>query len=74
MKYSILFYLSFIEELWKIMSKINTFSQNPDKEGYFGKYGGRYIAETLMPLVLELEKSYEEAKKDKKFLSFLASS
>ena len=51
------------------MSKINTFSQNPDKEGYFGKYGGRYIAETLMPLVLELEKSYEEAKKDKKFLS-----
>ncbi len=51
------------------MSKTNTFSQNPNKEGYFGQYGGRYIAETLMPLVLELDKSYEDAKKDKIYLS-----
>lgn len=38
-----------------------------DKNGKFGQFGGRYVAETLMPAVLELEKAYNLAKKDKKF-------
>ena len=41
----------------------NTYKGWPDKNGYFGKYGGRYVAETLMPLILEVEKNYESLKK-----------
>jgi tryptophan synthase beta chain len=39
----------------------------PDKTGHFGIYGGRYISETLMPVVLELEKAYRKFKDDKNF-------
>ncbi|MBI5875313.1 MAG: tryptophan synthase subunit beta [Deltaproteobacteria bacterium] len=39
----------------------------PDKQGHFGIYGGRYISETLMPVVLELEKAYLKFKSDKNF-------
>ncbi len=39
----------------------------PDKRGRFGKYGGQYVPETLMPAMLELEKAYLAAKRDKKF-------
>ena len=39
----------------------------PDAAGHFGAYGGRFVAETLMPLLLELEKAYEAAKKDPAF-------
>jgi tryptophan synthase beta chain len=39
----------------------------PDERGKFGKFGGRYVAETLMPAVLKLTKAYEKAKNDKKF-------
>ncbi|MBI5189719.1 MAG: tryptophan synthase subunit beta [Nitrospirae bacterium] len=39
----------------------------PDKGGHFGIYGGRFVPETLMPALLELEKAYAAAKKDKKF-------
>lgn len=42
-----------------------------DKNGKFGQFGGRYVAETLMPLVLELEKAYEEAKSDPEFVKEL---
>ena len=45
----------------------------PDKKGHFGVFGGRYAAETLMPVLLELEKAYTEAKKDKTFRKELAS-
>lgn len=45
----------------------------PDKKGHFGVFGGRYAAETLMPVLLELEKAYNEAKKDKTFRKELAS-
>ncbi len=38
-----------------------------DKNGKFGQFGGRYVAETLMPALLELEAAYAKAKKDKKF-------
>ncbi|MBN8531754.1 MAG: tryptophan synthase subunit beta [Alphaproteobacteria bacterium] len=39
----------------------------PDSRGYFGEYGGRFVAETLMPLILEVEKHYEAARKDASF-------
>lgn len=39
----------------------------PDAQGHFGPYGGRFVAETLMPLILEVEKSYKEAKTDPTF-------
>jgi tryptophan synthase beta chain len=45
----------------------NSFRTGPDERGHFGIYGGRFVAETLMPLILELEKAYVEAKADPKF-------
>ena len=39
----------------------------PDERGHFGEYGGRYVAETLMPALLELEQVYAEAKTDPEF-------
>ncbi|MBU6398339.1 MAG: pyridoxal-phosphate dependent enzyme, partial [Rhodospirillales bacterium] len=39
----------------------------PDARGRFGEFGGRYVAETLMPLILELEAAYRAAKADPKF-------
>ena len=47
--------------------KKNSYKNYPDKNGYFGQYGGRYVAETLMPLILDLEKKYLFYKKNKKF-------
>ena len=38
------------------MTNKNSYSQWPDEKGYFGQFGGRYVAETLMPLILEVEK------------------
>ena len=46
---------------------LNTFMAGPDEAGHFGMFGGRYVAETLMPLILDLEKAYEEAKVDPDF-------
>lgn len=45
----------------------NSFRTGPDENGHFGIFGGRFVAETLMPLILELEKAYAEAKKDPAF-------
>jgi tryptophan synthase beta chain len=45
----------------------NTWSQFPDAQGRFGAFGGRYVAETLMPLVLDLEAEYARAKTDPAF-------
>ena len=42
----------------------NSFRNGPDDKGRFGDYGGRFVSETLMPLIIELEKSYQELKKD----------
>ena len=39
----------------------------PDKTGHFGIFGGRYVAETLMPVLIELEKAYREARQDRLF-------
>src|SRR2546425_4798741 len=44
----------------------------PTKQGRFGLYGGRYVPETLMPALIELEKEYSRAKKDRRFQSELA--
>ena len=44
----------------------------PDAEGRFGPYGGRFVAETLMPLVLELERAYREARADPAFTGLMA--
>ncbi|HLI20605.1 MAG TPA: tryptophan synthase subunit beta [Stellaceae bacterium] len=49
------------------MSSPNTFRAGPDERGLFGMFGGRYVAETLMPLVLEVERAYEAAKRDPEF-------
>nr|WP_321362543.1 tryptophan synthase subunit beta [uncultured Hyphomonas sp.] len=45
----------------------NTWDQWPDLNGRFGEFGGRYVAETLMPLILELEAEYRRAQKDPAF-------
>ena len=46
---------------------LNSYKNGPDEEGYFDIYGGRFVAETLMPLILDLEKEYKVAKNDKNF-------
>ena len=51
------------------MSLVNSYKSGPDENGHFGIYGGRYVAETLMPLILEVEKAYNESKDDPKFWS-----
>ena len=45
----------------------NSFMTGPDDKGRFGKFGGRFVSETLMPLILELEEQYERAKTDDAF-------
>jgi tryptophan synthase beta chain len=45
----------------------NSFRTGPDERGRFGIYGGRFVAETLMPLILELEQAYKDAKADPAF-------
>jgi tryptophan synthase beta chain len=45
----------------------NSFRTGPDERGHFGIYGGRFVAETLMPLILELEQAYAAAKNDPAF-------
>jgi len=45
----------------------NNFHHQPDESGHFGIYGGRYVAETLMPLILEVEAAYNAAKIDPAF-------
>ncbi|MCC2975780.1 tryptophan synthase subunit beta [Sphingomonas sp. PL-96] len=49
------------------MTAPNTFRAQPDERGHFGQFGGRYVAETLMPLILDLEREYRAAKADPAF-------
>ena len=53
------------------MNKKNTYKQMPDEKGYFGMFGGRYVSETLMPLIEEVENEYNKLKNDNKFLNEL---
>jgi len=50
-----------------IQTNPNSYRTGPDERGHFGDYGGRYAAETLMPLLLEVEKAYKAAKADPAF-------
>ena len=50
----------------------NTYRSGPDEDGRFGIYGGRFVAETLMPVILELEAAYDQAKSDPGFQAELA--
>jgi len=49
------------------MNQVNSYRTGPDERGHFGKFGGRFVAETLMPLILDLEKAYKAAKADPSF-------
>ena len=48
-------------------AKPNSFRNGPDGAGRFGDFGGRFVAETLMPLILDLEREYRAAKQDPAF-------
>ncbi len=50
-----------------VQQQPNSFRTGPDERGHFGIYGGRFVAETLMPLILDLEKAYKEARADPNF-------
>ena len=52
--------------------KPNSFRAGPDETGHFGIFGGRFVAETLMPLILDLEKAYNAAKADPAYHAELA--
>lgn len=47
--------------------EVNSYKTGPDEEGMFGIFGGRFVAETLMPLILELQEAYAAAKIDPEF-------
>ena len=49
------------------MHNKNSYSQWPNEKGYFGQYGGRYVSETLMPSIMEVEKEYNNIKNDSSF-------
>jgi tryptophan synthase beta chain len=53
--------------------KPNSFRSGPDENGRFGIYGGRFVAETLMPNILELERAYGEARNDPAYVAEMAS-
>jgi tryptophan synthase beta chain len=48
-------------------TNLNSFMNQPDERGHFGQFGGRYVAETLMPLILDLEREYHAAQADPEF-------
>ncbi|MCW8952648.1 MAG: pyridoxal-phosphate dependent enzyme, partial [Rhodospirillales bacterium] len=48
-------------------NKPNSFRAGPDADGHFGIFGGRFVAETLMPLVLDLERAWNESRNDPAF-------
>jgi tryptophan synthase beta chain len=50
-------------------TKLNSYTTGPDEKGFFGIFGGRFVAETLMPLILDLERAYDVAKADAAYQS-----
>jgi len=50
-----------------MMQKLNSYTSGPDERGHFGIFGGRYVAETLMPLILQVEAAYDAARRDPTF-------
>ncbi|MCB1516547.1 MAG: tryptophan synthase subunit beta [Hyphomicrobiaceae bacterium] len=53
------------------MNVANSLRNGPDETGHFGLYGGRFVAETLMPLILDLEQAYEAARNDPEYAAEL---
>jgi tryptophan synthase beta chain len=53
------------------MEALNTYREGPDEQGHFGIFGGRFVAETLMPLILDLERAYADARDDAAFIQEL---
>ena len=51
---------------------LNSLRNQPDERGRFGMHGGRFVAETLMPLILQVESAYKAAQTDKEFADELA--
>jgi tryptophan synthase beta chain len=51
------------------MEQLNTYREGPDESGHFGIFGGRFVAETLMPLILEVERAYNAARSDPAYLA-----
>ncbi len=49
------------------METLNTYRGGPDERGHFGLFGGRFVAETLMPLILDVERAYDAARGDASF-------
>src|SRR5262245_20888318 len=49
------------------LASLNTYRAGPDERGHFGRFGGRFVAETLMPLILEVERAYTAARQDPAF-------
>jgi tryptophan synthase beta chain len=56
-----------------VSAKPNSFRTGPDENGMFGIFGGRFVAETLMPLILQLQEAYETAKADPAFQAEMTS-
>jgi tryptophan synthase beta chain len=54
------------------MAKPNSYRTGPDETGHFGIFGGQFVAETLMPLILELDNAYEASKEDPEFAKELS--
>ena len=54
------------------LSGANSLRNGPDEDGRFGIFGGRYVAETLMPLIRDLEAEYDKAKTDPAFIAEMA--
>jgi len=54
------------------MEPLNTYRAGPDDDGHFGIFGGRFVAETLMPLILEVEKAYNASQDDPDFAAQMA--
>ncbi len=54
------------------MNALNSYRTGPDENGHFGIHGGRFVAETLMPNILELQAAYEAAKADPAYQSEMA--
>jgi tryptophan synthase beta chain len=52
--------------------KLNSYRTGPDERGHFGIFGGRFVAETLMPLILDLEAAYTDARNDPAFQAELS--
>jgi tryptophan synthase beta chain len=53
------------------LPSLNTYRAGADERGHFGRFGGRFVAETLMPLILEVERAYDAARRDPGFQSEL---